>query len=379
MQNEIKFSPTGNLRILQVSDPQDLKYIRRSMLRMLDSAYDILRPDLVLLTGDNILGNHLLDARIGNKKVAEGREATLDSMKAALKWVLDPLEKRHIPFAMVYGNHDDMNVITKEEQMEIYRSCSCCMKGNTDNPDLDVDTYAIKCIGRDGKNKFTLFMLDSAWQDKDEKRECHTEVKREAVEWYISESEKQREENGGENVPAMMFLHVPFIQTTHFVRKCSKGDKNAFRCGDGWYCLNTEYAEGTMGEYPSVLHNDNGLYEAVKEQKNVIAVAAGHDHLNNFTGMYEGIEFIQTGCASFRCYGNRATRGVRVIDIKEDGTYTSKFYNYFDLCGKSIPSRIAYFMDSDENEKKKFVSLGVAAIAAVAGLTAKAIAKGAGK
>ena len=63
----------GKFRILQVSDPQDMHYPRRSMLKMLDKAYDTLNPDLVVFTGDNVLSNHLLDARFGNKKVAEGK------------------------------------------------------------------------------------------------------------------------------------------------------------------------------------------------------------------------------------------------------------------------------------------------------------------
>ena len=66
----------GKFKILQVSDPQDMHYPRRSMLRMLDKAYDTIKPDLVVFTGDNVLSNHLLDARFGNKHVAEGYEAT---------------------------------------------------------------------------------------------------------------------------------------------------------------------------------------------------------------------------------------------------------------------------------------------------------------
>ena len=62
--NAIKFNSAGKLIIMQVSDPQDMKYVRKAMVKMLDNAYDLLKPDLVLFTGDNILGNHLLP---GNK------------------------------------------------------------------------------------------------------------------------------------------------------------------------------------------------------------------------------------------------------------------------------------------------------------------------
>ena len=59
--NALTFREDGTFHILQVSDPQDLVYTRQAMIRMLDRAYDGLRPDLVLFTGDNTLANHLHD------------------------------------------------------------------------------------------------------------------------------------------------------------------------------------------------------------------------------------------------------------------------------------------------------------------------------
>ena len=120
--NALRFSAEGRLRILQVSDAQDLVHARKAMLRMLDRAYDALKPDLVLFTGDNILGNHLLDfgpVRIGSV----GAPAfTLRQMRRALANVLRPVENRGIPFAMIYGNHDDMNELSKEAQYRLFRA-----------------------------------------------------------------------------------------------------------------------------------------------------------------------------------------------------------------------------------------------------------------
>ena len=53
----LKFK-NGKFRIMQVSDPQDLQYIRPTMVRMLNMAYDSLKPDLIVLTGDNILSKY---------------------------------------------------------------------------------------------------------------------------------------------------------------------------------------------------------------------------------------------------------------------------------------------------------------------------------
>ena len=70
---KIKFK-NSKIRIMQVSDPQDLQFVRPTMIRMLNRAYDTLKPDLIVLTGDNILGNHLCDARIGSRLVIKDKE-----------------------------------------------------------------------------------------------------------------------------------------------------------------------------------------------------------------------------------------------------------------------------------------------------------------
>ena len=50
---QLKFK-NGKFRIMQVSDAQDLQFVRPTMIRMLNKAYDTLNPDLIVLTGDNI-------------------------------------------------------------------------------------------------------------------------------------------------------------------------------------------------------------------------------------------------------------------------------------------------------------------------------------
>ncbi len=371
MENKLYFNKNGKIRILQVSDPQDLKFVRKAMVEMLDKAYEDLKPDVVLFTGDNILGNHLLDARFGSRQVASGKEATLKVMKESLSHILAPVERRRIPFAMVYGNHDDMNPVSKQEQAEIYRSYSMCMDMNKTDETVDCDTYTIECKAPGGETKFCLYMMDSAWQDMDGEHKCHTDVKKSTVDWYRKTSEKMQAENGGEKVPSMLFIHIPLPATLELTEECKAGDSGALKWRDGkFYHLKPTVAHGYMGEYPAVLNNDNGLFDALVERGDVKAVVTGHDHINCFEGTVKGIKFIQTGCASFRCYGDSKTRGVRVIDISQDGTWETKFYTYFDLCGKSPYSAARFFLDSDENEKKKFALIGATALSAVIGVTA---------
>ena len=115
---QMKFK-NGKIRIMQVSDPQDLQFIRPTMVRMLNTAYDKYNPDLILLTGDNILGNHLCDARIGTRLAIKDKAGEYEAMRVAIDKLICHIESRKIPFAMIYGNHDDRNSFIKEEQADI--------------------------------------------------------------------------------------------------------------------------------------------------------------------------------------------------------------------------------------------------------------------
>lgn len=364
--NSIRFRPDGKLVIMQVSDPQDMKYVRKAMVKMLDTAYDKIKPDLVLFTGDNILGNHLLDARFGDRQIASGKAATLQVMKESINHICAPLEKRKIPFAMIYGNHDDMNAVSKDEQADIYRSYSMCLPMNTRNGRVDCDTYNIPVYPRSGdKPVFNLWMLDSAWYDKFEDK-CHDAIKPETVEWYKQISAKLTAENGGEPVPSLMFAHIPLPEITNLVEECGPNDVGAVLTHKKGWCRLKDGVRGKMSEYPSILSNSAGLFDAALECGDVKGIVSGHDHVNCFEGNYKGIDFIQTSCASFRCYGDE-TRGVRVfeIDERDPENYLTYFFNYHELCGRGVGAKLRYFWDADEKEKQKTaVIAGAAAVAA---------------
>ena len=378
--NTIRFNAAGRLRIMQVSDTQDMKYVRRAMVNMLDKAYDLLKPDLVLFTGDNILGNHLLDARIGDKQIAGGKAATLDIMKDSIRHIAAPLEKRGIPFAMIYGNHDDRNVVSKNEQADIFRSYSMCLPMNKTEKGIDCDTYNIGILPSDGSDKplFNLWMLDSAWYDAKEDK-CYEMIKPETVEWYKKTSDKLKEENGGEPLDSLMFMHIPLPHIMNLTEECEAGDFGAVKAkdGDGFIKLKSD-VRGVMGEAPSVLDADSGLFEAILEQGDVRGIVTGHDHTNCFEGKYEGIDFIQSSCASFRCYGDE-NRGVRVFDFDErcPTDYMTYFFTYTDLCGRGTGAKLRYLLDADDKVKEKtaFIAGAAATALTATGAILKAVKK----
>ena len=365
---QLKFK-NGKFRILQVSDAQDLQHVRHTMMRMLNKAYDDLKPDLIVLTGDNILGNHLNDCELWTPLFVKDKPSEMKAMGVAIDKLISPIEERKIPFAMIYGNHDDRNRMTKDEQADFYRQYSCNI-GLDGTDSGDCDTYNIPIYSENGeKIKFNIWMLDTAWHDK-EKDECFEYVKPEAVEWYKDTSAKLKAQNGGVPVPSLMFQHIPMLETLELIEECDPADKGAVRGPENKYFKLKPECQGHLGEYVSAVSQKTGQMEAMKESGDIKAVVFGHDHQNCFTGVVDGINFVQTPCASFRCYGNFC-RGVRVFDIDEaTGDYETFTLTYNDIVGKSLWNDLCYIWDADDMVKKK--------IALIAGTAGGLLAIGAG-
>lgn len=355
---KIKFN-NGKLRILQISDAQDLHWVRKTMLVMLENACEQLKPDLIVFTGDNILGNHLRDYRFSSKKKEMSREEEFEIMRTALAHILDIPERRKIPFALIYGNHDDMNSFTGDEQAEIIRGYS--MNRGLENTGDLCGTYRLPVYSSDGeKQVMNLWMMNTAWHDKALDK-CFNDITEKQVEWFKSESEAQKAENSGKAYDSLMFMHIPLKEVCDFTVECSPEEATV-----NYNNIHLKKADGVWGylnEPITPLENDNGFYEEVLADGGVRGIVSGHDHTNNFVGEKDGIRFVAAPAASFRCYGG-GNRGVKLFEIDENDT--SDFYcetvYYNDLCGDGTVAKLRWFWDADECEKKKFAVLGGIAI-----------------
>ena len=361
IMEKVKFN-NGKLTVLQISDAQDMHWVRKAMLIMIENACERVKPDLIVFTGDNVLGNHLCDYRFTDRKKNLTENEEYEILKKALKHIIDIPERKNIPFAAIFGNHDDWNSVTKEKHADIFRQSS--MNRGLENRNGLCGTYCLPIYSSDGENRVMNFwMLDTAGYDK--KRDaCYEKITEEQVDWFKKESDKLKSENGGKPYPSLVFMHIPFKQITELYEECDKN--NSQLEAEGRYYRLKPCSSGKLGELSSVLTDDSGMYNAIIEDSGVKGIVSGHDHRNCFTGEYDGMKFIATPCASFRCYGNE-TRGVRVFEIDEKSPEKFKTYtlSYTDLCGNGVISKLRYLRDADEMEKVKHTVIAFsAAIAA---------------
>lgn len=361
--DKIKFN-NGKLTILQISDAQDLHWVRKTMIKMLNEACDMIKPDLVVFTGDNILGNHLRDYRFSSKKKEMSREEELEILKTALGHVLNIPEIRNIPFAVIYGNHDDRNSFTKDEQGDIIRSYS--MNRGFETTGELCGTYRLPVYSSDGeKQLLNLWMIDTARYEREEDK-CYEEITAAQTEWFIKESEEQKKANGGKALSSLMFMHIPLKECADFAVECDEADATV-KGYNGKFYKKADGVSGFLHDPITPIDTDNGFYQAVLEDGGVKAIISGHDHKNDFVAERDGIKFVATPAASFRCYGDEL-RGVRVFEIYEScpGSFYTHTYRYRDICGDNLISDIRWFLDVDEFEKTKYAVLGGAAVGTLA-------------
>jgi predicted MPP superfamily phosphohydrolase len=127
------------------------------------------KPDLVILTGDQIQGySHCY------------RTDTYNKVKKVIAEYTAPMEKRGIPFTITFGNHDDDCVTGKAAQLEIYAGAKCCVMGESHSQD-DPGTHFLNIKDSDGeKDIFALYLIDS---NKKEPDGAYSPVRPEQLRW----------------------------------------------------------------------------------------------------------------------------------------------------------------------------------------------------
>ena len=105
-EKTLAFHEDGSFKILQIADIQDNQTLSPITVDYIQRTVMAEKPDLLVLTGDNIYGSSCHNPKNSEK---------------AIRKVMEMLESLGVPTAITFGNHDDQsNNYSKEEQMAIY-------------------------------------------------------------------------------------------------------------------------------------------------------------------------------------------------------------------------------------------------------------------
>ena len=301
----------GQFRILFFSDiHESFRYDPRTLAAM-EAMIAQHRPDLVLWGGDNII----------NCNTAEEFSQTLSVFAS-------PMEQHDIPWAHVFGNHDEeLNPLSKAQQLALYQTYPHCL--TTTVPGLHGESnFVLPVLSSDKKRiAFNIWGLDSNQYirelgqqigypnlEQDARlpnplvRNCEYDILRfEQLMWYYTTSQKMEQENGSP-IPAVMLLHIcpeEFAAITKNPKEtCMSGEHNEPIC-------------------PGPINS--GLFAAALQRGDVKGIFCGHDHINTYEGTFCGIRLSFLSSIGFSAYGlggsdeeNHRLRGARLITVSEE-------------------------------------------------------------
>ncbi len=367
---QLKFNSDGQFKILQITDIQDNFHLRRIAKKFIRYAVEQTKPDLIVLTGDNVAGywsGTALFPAVDRNMVAE----CIDNFMAIFE---EYYKQWGVRVAVVFGNHDDQFTwTTKEQQIKMYQKYDCFIGYDEAIENIDIygcgnymvpifkSNYTPITEGEiDYKNiAYNLMMIDSNTYVDALGLTDYDAVHDDQLQWFEGET-KRINALSGKNVKSMVFQHIIVPDIYDALVKVDEGTEGAVKAKDGNYYVLPEGAKGTLGEAPCPPSKDvyNNEYERLI---NVGAEAFffGHDHNNDFEVSYKGATMYATSGVGFCSYGNEL-RGVRLITLDENGgdvKYDTQMIYYEDKDGFSSDEGNKDEIDANAREKNFFKRL----------------------
>ena len=250
-------------------------YRREKNFEALQNAFATVKCDMAVILGDLMHG----------PDYADNRELYIKDLRRALEVI------NSVPFAFVFGNHDDECIMTKEEILSIM--------GEYKNSLTQGENYVLRMNGE------TLLFIDSG--SEYDGPESHYDIVRPDVINWAKEQIK--------NEKAILFQHI-IIPDIHEVIEEYEPEQYRFKKG-------VEYI-GNINERPCSPDINTGELQVLAP--NLKAMVFGHDHINNFECELSGVKIIQCACTSISGYEWPLFKQptVRMLDTE---TMTTKIIN----------------------------------------------------
>lgn len=348
---ELKVEEKGNgvwniysdreLKVMQLSDTHFgggwLSIKKDSMaLNAVAAMISAEKPDFVIITGDMAYPVPFQSGTFNNKSGA--------------KLIAELMETLGVYWTVSYGNHDTeaYSFFDREEITEFYSQYPHCLAREGAK---DTDGYAnqvFNIINSDGIITRSLFTIDShSYVDGDIFGIMwkYDNIHENQIEWYKSVIEENNKYNKFRilassdsrihakyenfvNVPSSVFLHVPLMEY--------KTAWNEYVENDYKDTADVKFNYGKAGESGKVVYPglyDDNFFETMLELGSTDAVFCGHDHLNNFSVNYKGINLTYSYSVDYLAYVGisklGSQRGCTMLTVAESGDITYSAENYY--------------------------------------------------
>ncbi|MBQ8763448.1 MAG: metallophosphoesterase [Clostridia bacterium] len=334
------YSDTG-LKVLQLTDTHFgggwMSIKKDSMaLNAVAAMISAEKPDFVIVTGDVAYPVPFQSGTFNNKSGA--------------KLFAELMETLGVYWTVSYGNHDTeaYSFFEREEITEFYEAYPhCLMRKGAENVD-GWGNQVFNIVNSSGMITRSLFTVDShSYVDNDYFGIMwkYDNIHENQIEWYKNTVESNRNHNmmklysssiatplGDKlvtlNPRSSVFLHVPLSE---YKDAWNEYVENGYSDTE-----NVKHNYGVAGEsgkvvYPGI-YEDN-FFETMQELHSTDTVFCGHDHLNNFSVNYKGIDLTYSYSVDYLAYVGiyklGSQRGCTLINIDENGEIEYSAENYY--------------------------------------------------
>jgi len=291
---QLRCRGAGEFKILVISDLHYTPVPDEHGIALTERLIEIEQPDLVIVTGDCLSGRDCDSPQ---------------AVRAAVGNVAAAMEKKGVPWAIVFGNHDQEHFpktgLDKHAVLEMYAShphnlnagYERGLTGGGNKYLLIWDAAATRPV-------YCLWLLDSNEYVTEGKNTYYDWIHTDQILWYYRRSIELEKQYGGK-VPGLMFFHIPLREFNDMV--------------------NHGKIIGARHEPEAPSPVNSGLFAAVLERGDVRGIYCGHDHTNNYVGRWRGVELGYVGSAGHRAYprvppedpSNGKVRGGRAFQIMQ--------------------------------------------------------------
>ena len=267
---------------LEDMEARCFKYLRQVINRT--------QPDLILITGDVIYGQ-------------------FDDSGEALKELVKFFDGFGIPWAPVYGNHDNESHIGVLWQNELLENSEYCLFKTGEVTGNGNYTVGIR---QNGKLTRVFFMMDSNGCDNPGKNSVlhimpgGEGFMEDQVEWFVEKGNAIKAAYPDTNVTFM--FHIPFSKFREAMATAPARDMGLTATGDGSFGLNP----GGGGDWD----RDGAIYNKMKEL-GTDSILVGHIHGISASVVYDGVRFQYGQKSSTYDSANYRTADGSIVQTKD--------------------------------------------------------------
>ena len=270
---------------LQFNDALDLCGRSDNVYETIDTLVTEQKPDLIIITGD------LVWAKFTKFSVIKA---------------INKIDSYGIPWAPINGNHDGEGNVDLAWIANKYEKAENCLFKQGPNNIGGIGNYIIN-IKENDKVIQSLILMDthaSRYYNKDDENRYYDFIYDSQIEWYKWAINGINEYNNSKT-DSMLFIHIPLPEF-----------KTAY---DLWQQEGRKQGEnfGIKGEEECPSYINTGMFNAIKELDSTKYVFAGHDHLNNYSVMYEGVRLTYAMKTGDRCSQTPVQNGGTLVTISD--------------------------------------------------------------